>query len=172
MVSVPWVTTTPAAPPATWMSTVPARSVRSANVSEAPGRLRNVLTSTVMPVSASPGTAATSSCAVRVGTTPPESAWVIAMVPPRPSTMTRGADAGSASTTASCSRDGGTSWSLVGVEFASGEVAAGPVHAGGGQVPAAGLGEPGAAAFAQFAAPVDQPGPVDVEVVGEAAQPV
>jgi hypothetical protein len=89
MVSVPWVTTTPFAPSASRRSISPASAARSSKLREAPGTWRTSSTSTATPVSARPGTAATSWSADKAGTTPPVGPVVIAIVPPSPNTTTR-----------------------------------------------------------------------------------
>src|SRR5215469_4040424 len=90
MVSVPWVTTTPAAPLPSTPLIAAASSKMSPKVRDAPGlrRKSTVRSSASMP--SRPGTAASSSGADRAGDTPPPGACVMAIVPPRPKTATNG----------------------------------------------------------------------------------
>src|SRR6266545_3301623 len=171
MVSVPCTTTMPSTPSANRSPMTPASAVRSSNPSEAPGSRRKSWVCTAMSESARPGTAASSWSAESAGATPPAAAAVIAIVPPRLMTRTR---RGLASDTAvpylrSGSRRVIGSLAARGVQLA--EVPAGPVHARGGQQPAAGFGEAGAAVLAEFGAPARQPRPVQLQVGGQRPHP-
>src|SRR5699024_1505834 len=89
MESVPWVTTTPTAPSSTRSPAQATTAVRSAEVTEALGLVTTVVAA-ISATSSSRGTAATRSCASRVGVTPRPVSDVIAIVPPSAATPIRG----------------------------------------------------------------------------------